>query len=96
MNGAGGRDVVVSALVHDRIPQGLRAFAFDPDFVPEVARVARPRNHHGDAGELRGDEPEVAELLPVLLATDQKIISFGEVRKTVEDLYVKISRNEVM
>jgi ABC-2 type transport system ATP-binding protein len=46
--------------------------------------------------KFRGAETDVAALLPALIATGQKIVSFGEVQQTVEDLYVKISHNEVM
>jgi ABC-2 type transport system ATP-binding protein len=46
--------------------------------------------------KFQGAESDVAALLPALLATGQRIVYFGEVQQTVEDLYVKISHNEVL
>jgi len=46
--------------------------------------------------KFRGSEDELAALLPELVATGQRIVAFGEVRQTVEELYVKISQNQVM
>lgn len=46
--------------------------------------------------KFRGAESDVAALLLALVATGQKIVAFSEIQQTVEDLYVKISHNEVM
>lgn len=43
-----------------------------------------------------GSEEELAQLLESLVSAGARIISFGEVRQTVEDLYLKLSRHEVM
>jgi ABC-2 type transport system ATP-binding protein len=43
-----------------------------------------------------GSEDELATLLQQLIAQGIRVISFGEVKQTIEDLYLKLSRNEVM
>jgi ABC-2 type transport system ATP-binding protein len=43
-----------------------------------------------------GSDDELAALLQQLIARGIRVISFGEVKQTIEDLYLKLSRNEVM
>jgi ABC-2 type transport system ATP-binding protein len=43
-----------------------------------------------------GAEGELADVLAGLIAGGVHVLSFGEVKQTVEDLYVKLSRHEVM
>lgn len=43
-----------------------------------------------------GSDDELAEVLGALVARGIKVISFGEVKQTVEDLYMKLSNNQVM
>jgi ABC-2 type transport system ATP-binding protein len=43
-----------------------------------------------------GPEEELAEVLRDLVEAGVRVVSFGEVKQTVEDLYMKLSRNEVM
>ncbi len=43
-----------------------------------------------------GPEEELADILHTLVSAGVRVISFGEVKQTVEDLYLKLSRNEVM
>jgi ABC-2 type transport system ATP-binding protein len=43
-----------------------------------------------------GSEEELAEILSRLMAAGVRVISFAEVKQTVEDLYMKISHHEVM
>jgi ABC-2 type transport system ATP-binding protein len=43
-----------------------------------------------------GSEEELAGLLQKLIAGGVRVVSFGEVKQTVEDLYLKLSKNEVM
>ena len=43
-----------------------------------------------------GEEEELATLLADLVAAGVRLVSFGEVKKTVEDLYLKLSGHEVM
>ncbi|HLY62145.1 MAG TPA: ABC transporter ATP-binding protein [Terriglobia bacterium] len=43
-----------------------------------------------------GPEEELADVLRDLVSAGVRVVSFGEVKQTVEDLYMKISRNEVM
>ncbi len=43
-----------------------------------------------------GSEEELAALLADLVAGGVRVVSFGEVKQTVEDLYMKLSRHEVM
>ena len=43
-----------------------------------------------------GSEEELAGILAGLVSAGVKVVSFGEVRQTVEDLYLKLSHNEVM
>jgi hypothetical protein len=43
-----------------------------------------------------GSDDELAALLHRLVTHGLRILSFGEVKQTIEDLYLKLSRNEVM
>jgi ABC-2 type transport system ATP-binding protein len=43
-----------------------------------------------------GSEGELAAVLGDLVAGGVRVVSFGEVKQTVEDLYLKLSRHEVM
>jgi ABC-2 type transport system ATP-binding protein len=43
-----------------------------------------------------GSEEELAGLLTSLVSAGVKVLSFGEVKQTVEDLYLKLSHHEVM
>jgi ABC-2 type transport system ATP-binding protein len=43
-----------------------------------------------------GDEEELAPVLAGLIASNIPVTSFGEVKQTVEDLYMKLSTHEVM
>jgi ABC-2 type transport system ATP-binding protein len=43
-----------------------------------------------------GTEEELAALLQELVQGGVHVVSFGEVKQTVEDLYLKLSKNEVM
>ena len=43
-----------------------------------------------------GSDEELAALLQQLIAKGIRVISFGEVKQTIEDLYLKLSKNEVM
>ena len=43
-----------------------------------------------------GSDDELAGVLAGVVAAGVKVLSFGEVKQTVEDLYLKLSHNEVM
>lgn len=43
-----------------------------------------------------GSDNDLAALLQQLLAKGVRVLSFGEVKQTIEDLYLQLSRNEVM
>jgi hypothetical protein len=43
-----------------------------------------------------GSDEELAGVLQQLIAKGVHVLSFGEVKQTIEDLYLKLSRNEVM
>jgi ABC-2 type transport system ATP-binding protein len=43
-----------------------------------------------------GPEEELADVLRALVTAGVRVLSFGEVKQTVEDLYLKLSRNQVM
>jgi ABC-2 type transport system ATP-binding protein len=43
-----------------------------------------------------GSDEELAGILAGLVSAGVKVVSFGEVKQTVEDLYLKLSHNEVM
>jgi ABC-2 type transport system ATP-binding protein len=43
-----------------------------------------------------GTEEELAALLAELVSAGVRVVSFGEVKQTIEDLYLKLSRHEVM
>ena len=46
--------------------------------------------------QFAGSDEEVAALLASLMAAGVRVKSFSEVKQTVEDLYMKVSRHEVM
>ena len=52
----------------------------------------------GSEGTFRfaGSDDELSALLQQLIAQGIRVISFGGVKQTIEDLYLKLSRNEVM
>jgi ABC-2 type transport system ATP-binding protein len=43
-----------------------------------------------------GSEEDLADILAGLVAAGVKVVNFGEVKQTVEDLYLKLSHNKVM
>ena len=43
-----------------------------------------------------GSEEELPDVLAALMSAGVRVTSFGEVKQTVEDIYVKLSQNEVM
>ena len=43
-----------------------------------------------------GPEEELTTVLATLISSGVRVLSFGEVKQTVEDLYLKLSHNEVM
>ena len=43
-----------------------------------------------------GSDDELADLLKQLIAQGVRVLSFGEAKQTIEDLYLTLSRNEVM
>lgn len=43
-----------------------------------------------------GTDDDLAVVLPKLINRGIRVVSFGEVKQTIEDLYLKLSRNEVM
>ena len=43
-----------------------------------------------------GSDEELAGVLAGVVAAGVKVLNFGEVKQTVEDLYLKLSHNEVM
>ncbi len=62
--------------------------------LPKVSDVlARERDA---VFKFAGAEEELPDVLAALVGAGVRVISFGEVKQTVEDLYVKLSRNEVM
>jgi ABC-2 type transport system ATP-binding protein len=62
--------------------------------IPNVSDVL-VRDHDG-VFKFAGSEDELSEVLAALVSAGIRVTSFGEVKQTVEDLYVKLSRNEVM
>ncbi|HVP42540.1 MAG TPA: ABC transporter ATP-binding protein [Terriglobales bacterium] len=53
------------------------------------------RDHDG-LFKFAGAEDELTDVLTALIGAGVRVTAFGEVKQTVEDLYVKLSRNEVM
>ena len=53
------------------------------------------RDHDG-LFKFAGAEEELSDVLMALIGAGVRVTAFGEVKQTVEDLYVKLSRNEVM
>jgi ABC-2 type transport system ATP-binding protein len=50
---------------------------------------------HGNTAEFRCDE-RLAEIISALLKANVALVSFHDVKATVEDLYMRLSRHEVM
>ncbi len=79
-------------------------FAWTGDAAADVE--ARLRANPGISGVLAkdqqgifkfaGSEDELASVLAELVSGGVRVVSFGEVKQTVEDLYLKLSKNEVM
>jgi ABC-2 type transport system ATP-binding protein len=59
--------------------------------VSEVNLTAAAGTFH-----FRGEEPELASVLAGLVAANVPVASFGAVKQTVEELYMKLSTHEVM
>jgi ABC-2 type transport system ATP-binding protein len=53
------------------------------------------RDHDG-LFKFAGAEDDLTDVLMALIGAGVRVTAFGEVKQTVEDLYVKLSRNEVM
>lgn len=69
--------------------------------VEQILRSIEGISHiaiRGSEGVFRfaGSDDELAALLQQLIARGIRVISFGEVKQTIEELYLKLSRNEVM
>ena len=61
------------------------------------SRVTEPAAQGAQAVfKFTGSEDELAGVLAMLVARGVRVVSFGEVRQTVEDLYLKLSHHEVM
>ena len=61
---------------------------------PNISNLASQRSEA--VFRFSGTEDELADVLKKLVAAGVRIVAFGEVKQTVEDLYLKLSRNEVM
>ncbi|HEV2352548.1 MAG TPA: ABC transporter ATP-binding protein [Terriglobia bacterium] len=61
---------------------------------PKVSGIAL--NNLEGVCKFAGSEEDLADLLRDLVTAGVRLVSFGEVKQTVEDLYMKLSRNEVM
>ena len=76
--------------------------AGSPSAVAEARLKSDPRisevNFAAGAGTFRfsGTEEELAPVLAALVAANVQVTSFGEVKQTVEELYMKLSTHEVM
>lgn len=62
--------------------------------IGKISEVAI-RNSEG-LFRFEGSDDELAALLQQLIAQGIRVLSFGEVKQTIEDLYLRLSRNEVM
>ena len=62
--------------------------------IPEVSGLMIQGAHA--VFKFAGSEEELADILAHLVSAGVKVVSFGEVKQTVEDLYLKLSHNEVM
>jgi ABC-2 type transport system ATP-binding protein len=62
--------------------------------VPGVSAVTAQPN---DAVfRFAGNDDQLSEVLAALLTKGVRVLSFGEVKQTVEDIYLKLSKNQVM
>ena len=62
--------------------------------IPHVSEVLMQRSE--GVFRFAGPEDGLAAVLRELVSAGVPVVSFGEVKQTVEDLYLKLSRNEVM
>ena len=62
--------------------------------IPHVSEVLVQRSE--GVFRFAGPEDGLAAVLRELVSAGVPVVSFGEVKQTVEDLYLKLSRNEVM
>ena len=62
--------------------------------LPNVSDVAV--NHAEAVFRYAGQPQELPDVLGALVAAGVRVLSFGEVKQTIEDIYLKISHNEVM
>jgi ABC-2 type transport system ATP-binding protein len=53
-------------------------------------------NHSQGLFRFAGSNDELAALLQQLIAKGIRVLSFAQVKQTIEDVYLKLSRNEVM
>jgi ABC-2 type transport system ATP-binding protein len=62
--------------------------------IPELSII--DRNGQQAFATIKGNDADIAKLLHDLLATRLPILAFHPVKRTVEELYLKISQNKVM
>jgi ABC-2 type transport system ATP-binding protein len=62
--------------------------------VPGVSDVTAQANDA--AFRYAGTDDQLSDVLAMLLAKGVRVLSFGEVKQTVEDIYLKLSKNQVM
>jgi hypothetical protein len=52
-------------------------------------------NEHTGTFQFTGSDDELAALLAELISAGVRVKTFAEIKQTVEDLYMKLSRHEV-
>jgi hypothetical protein len=62
--------------------------------VPDVSNVVADGKEA--AFQFTGDDQALARIPAELASRGVSVLSFGEVRQTVEEIYMKLSKNEVM
>jgi ABC-2 type transport system ATP-binding protein len=76
------------------------AWLGDSDVPSMLAGVANVSNVESDGKEatfqFTGDDDALVKIPIELAARGAKVMSFGEVKQTVEEIYLKLSKNEVM
>ncbi len=94
----------IDQIVADASPVRVVRLAWARDGRATVESTLNTANHvsdvlvrdHDGLFKFVGAEDELTDVLSALVGAGVRVTAFGEVKQTVEDLYVKLSRNEVM
>ena len=94
----------IEQIVADASPVRVVRLAWARDGRATVEGTLRAASHvsdvlvrdHDGLFKFAGAEDDLTDVLAALIGAGVRVTAFGEVKQTVEDLYVKLSKNEVM